>query len=512
MKATRRQALGFFGAGLGASLLAACSSSNEAATPAPQAGAAQPTTAPTAEPTAAPTKAAVAAPTAAPTKAATAAPTAAPTKAPVAAPKAEPTPAQSILAAKSGKPTIDIWHAYGSGVGRNVILSMVKKFNETSGIGVNESFNASSWDVRVIQKFYAASAAHTPPDVYNIGSGPLEWAGRGVLLSLDDYMSRDKVSLTDKEYYPFPAFTARFEGKVYGLPYDTDSRGLFWNKKHFDEADLDPEKPPKTWSELLATAKKLLQKKGDRIERIGFSPLYGQSFIWSWGGSAGGAPFLDWNQQPPKARLNTPEMIKALEFMLELTDLNGGATQLNAFQKGFQGGVSEPFLTGQVSSLYHGSWYPETIKQYKPDWEYGKDYGIAAEPIADAGGKLFTYTGGWNITIPTDAKHKDEAWEFIHWFTDDPQMLWWDRDTGHIPPKRSVAADPAFNVMPTKFFIDAMNYAGGRAMGPWTEEPKYSTSSAQDDVLYKKRTAKDALTQANEEYQKIVDNYYKNNQ
>src|SRR5690606_2811900 len=44
---------------------------------------------------------------------------------------------------------------------------------------------------------------------------------------------------------------------------------LFWNKAHFREVGLDPEKPPTTWSEFVEYAEALTKKSGDTIERVG---------------------------------------------------------------------------------------------------------------------------------------------------------------------------------------------------------------------------------------------------
>ncbi|MFI7684327.1 ABC transporter substrate-binding protein [Streptomyces griseoaurantiacus] len=47
------------------------------------------------------------------------------------------------------------------------------------------------------------------------------------------------------------------DGKVYGVPRTGYSMGLIYNKKLFEQAGLDPEKPPATWEEVRADAKKI---------------------------------------------------------------------------------------------------------------------------------------------------------------------------------------------------------------------------------------------------------------
>lgn len=47
------------------------------------------------------------------------------------------------------------------------------------------------------------------------------------------------------------------DGKVYGLPRSNYSMGLLYNRKLFKKAGLDPDKPPATWAEVRADAKKI---------------------------------------------------------------------------------------------------------------------------------------------------------------------------------------------------------------------------------------------------------------
>ncbi|MGW1069740.1 ABC transporter substrate-binding protein [Streptomyces aureus] len=47
------------------------------------------------------------------------------------------------------------------------------------------------------------------------------------------------------------------DGKIYGVPRTGYSMGLIYNKALFKKAGLDPDKPPATWEELRADAKKI---------------------------------------------------------------------------------------------------------------------------------------------------------------------------------------------------------------------------------------------------------------
>lgn len=52
------------------------------------------------------------------------------------------------------------------------------------------------------------------------------------------------------------------DGKVYGLPTEAYAVGLIYNRELFTKAGLDPAKPPATWEEVRAAAKKISDKTG----------------------------------------------------------------------------------------------------------------------------------------------------------------------------------------------------------------------------------------------------------
>src|SRR5690606_26146924 len=115
------------------------------------------------------------------------------------------------------------------------------------------------------------------------------------------------------QFYPHLWESVMYEDKPYAVPFNTDTRLLFYNKDAFKEAGLDPEKPPATWDELEEYAEKLDIKDGDRYERVGFYPLWGSIGAASWMTSAdGGKGFI----QDGELYINTPKKQEALQWLL----------------------------------------------------------------------------------------------------------------------------------------------------------------------------------------------------
>src|SRR5699024_902990 len=73
------------------------------------------------------------------------------------------------------------------------------------------------------------------------------------------------------DYYVDLVQPYELDGKYYTLPVAVRSLALFWNKEMYEEAGLDPEKPPKTWDELIENAKTMTKMTDDgRFKQEGF--------------------------------------------------------------------------------------------------------------------------------------------------------------------------------------------------------------------------------------------------
>lgn len=274
------------------------------------------------------------------------------------------------------------------------------------------------------QKLMTAIVGRVPPDVINQDRFTVgDWASRDTFMAMDDFLARESGpdAVRAESYYPAAWNEAIYKGKVYAIPNGIDDRMLFYNREMFREVGLDPDKPPRTWDELLEYSKKLTKKNADgTFNRIGFIPNYGNSwlYLYSW---QNGGEFMS-----PDRRLCTlaaPENVGALKYMVDVYDALGGYEQVSIFQSGFQGGEQDPFFTGKIGMVIHGSWIVPNIARYAP----GMDFGIAPPPVPKerlegkgkfAGqDKYLTWTGGFSFAIPTGARHPEEAWRFIRYMS-----------------------------------------------------------------------------------------------
>jgi multiple sugar transport system permease protein len=278
------------------------------------------------------------------------------------------------------------------------------------------------------QKLMTAIVGNVPPDVihqdrFTIG----DWASRDTFLPLDEFIRRDRGQpdgVREEDYYKACWAEATYKDSVYAVPSGTDCRALYYNRKLMREAGLDPDRPPRTWSELRDYAMRLTKRAPDgSLLSIGFIPNYGNSWLYLYAWQNGGE-FMS-----PDGRtctMNDEPNVKALEYMVSIYDMLGGVTAVDAFAAGFQTQELDPFLTGKVAMKIDGNWVLNNIARFGPDL----DFAVAPAPVPDeryeqttgkARGRFtgqptyITWAGGFSYAIPRGARNREEAWRFIKW-------------------------------------------------------------------------------------------------
>lgn len=187
--------------------------------------------------------------------------------------------------------------------------------------------------------------------------------------------------LTDEfldDFYPNMLEACSIDGKPYALPMYVSPYILYYNKNLFEQAGLDPEKPPKTYDEMLEMAKKFSKLKttdGNKVYAFGQTtasvPVSGSSLtamVYNFGGEV--------LNSEGKLNVDTPEFKEAFE-MLKLLDEKGYNPQ-NAKLKDLR----NLFALGQMAMYYDQSWGFNGVSSINAG---AKDFTASAPPLA--GGK-----------------------------------------------------------------------------------------------------------------------------
>lgn len=329
--------------------------------------------------------------------------------------KTSESPSESPKASNEPKIELDFWTFWGSETRRPIIEKMIDDFNKSQDRIVVKHTYLPWGDVWT--KNLAAIAAGNPPDVIiNDINTVAQRAVSKQAVNLSEFLAKDNIK---DRFFPELWNTVEFEGQAYALPFNTDTRFLFYNKEAFREVGLDPEKPPTTWAELEEYAQKLDKKKGKGYERIGFYPNGWGNWGWdSWMTNADdGIGFVD---KDGNVTINTPKKVDALKWINKWTD-RLGESNVNAFKAEFGSKQADPFISGKVAMIN------QTATFYTQLRDYGQnvDFGIAPIPEYQPGTGHYSSGGGFVIEIPYGAKNPEASWEFMKFMTDVQAQEYW---------------------------------------------------------------------------------------
>ena len=98
-----------------------------------------------------------------------------------------------------------------------------------------------------------------PPDIVNLISPVAKWASRLALVPLDKLIK--KTSFDTTIFFPSLWKEMNWRNHTFAIPLYSASYAFFYNKKLFREAGLDPNKPPKTWDDVVKYAKTSNKKR-----------------------------------------------------------------------------------------------------------------------------------------------------------------------------------------------------------------------------------------------------------
>ncbi|MFJ4735881.1 ABC transporter substrate-binding protein [Streptomyces sp. NPDC088770] len=118
------------------------------------------------------------------------------------------------------------------------------------------------------------------------------------------------------------------DGKIYGVPRTGYSMGLIYNRKLFEKAGLDPDKPPATWEEVRAAAKRIAALGGGTVGYADYSAQNQGGWHFTAELYSQGGDVVDADGK--KATVDTPEGHAVLQNLHDMrwTDDSMGSKQL----------------------------------------------------------------------------------------------------------------------------------------------------------------------------------------
>ena len=353
------------------------------------------------------------------------------------------------------------------------------------------TFPYADYQTRIV----AAKTAGQGPDVMQLFYGWLDkFVDGGLLQPLSPKtFPHDKI---EADFFPIVKAMKRGDD-YYGLPTAVRSLALFYNKKLFQEAGLDPSKPPQTLDEFVAAAEKTTKRdSAGNITSAGTTlDMAGQDHQW-WREvlvrQFGGEPYAD---NDTKVTYNSDAGVAALKWYtdLQLVKKVGQAGFMDEGQAAFKGGVAAMTIDG-------------TFRLGAFKGIEGFDWGVTELP-ANKDGVRSNYASYFanGIAGGLEGEKLAAAEKFLAYISSPEAMDIWLKTVGELPARRAAAltdanlADPIYAP-----FLKGLDYAHTTLFVDESGQRQVAIDMA-NRVLLEGQSPADSVAQAAKAEQAIID-------
>lgn len=292
-----------------------------------------------------------------------------------------------------------------------------------------------------------------PPDIFQSWGGGVLWA------YADAGLLRDISAELDGEWRDSIAAQSALElfgkdGAYYGVPWQWGAVGIYYNKDLFEQAGLDPENPPATWSEFLA-AVQTLKDAGITPITIGEGDKWPGHFWWVYLAirNGGQEAFLDAFNRT--GSFTDAPFVKAGQDLQDLI-------ALEPFPEGYLGFTyndsAAVFGNGEAAMELMGQWHQNVQKDSSESGEGVANLGWFLFPMVEggAGNASDVLGGGDGFGIGKDAP--DAAVAFVRFLTSAENQIDALETVGFGPPT-TAAAQSAITDPVQQQILEARNAA-----------------------------------------------------
>jgi multiple sugar transport system substrate-binding protein len=305
-----------------------------------------------------------------------------------------------------------------------------QEFTAKTGIKVN--LVEVEWDAMVNKQAVALKAKEPTYDIVDCGSFMLpEYVPGGLYADISDmYTPAERAKFMDGMLE-----SVSIGGKLYAAPLMASWTIMYYNSEMFQKAGLDPNKPPKTWDEMLAYGKKL---QGPTIYAITDSLGPGEyvtTAFFRWAKSAG-AKISEFRGGKVYWLLDSPECVKALEFLQKMIQ---DGTMDPGSPTYYQQQIADLFGKGQAAMFVN--WDMMQLAFKNPDQTpYAGKIFVAPMPGAKAG-LSGSIEGHEYLAIPTFSRNKAAAKQFIKYLQTPEVQKKRALDDGQTPVLKALFKD-----------------------------------------------------------------------
>jgi len=325
---------------------------------------------------------------------------------------------------------IQWWHAMQGERGRQ-LEKLASTFNDSQAEFRVTPVYKGSYTETLAAAILALRSHQQPPivQVVEVATATM-MAAKGAVYPVYQLM-RDQGEQFDPAAY-LPAVTSYYtdlNGNMLSFPFNSSSPILYYNKDQFRTAGLDADKPPKTWPEVEAAARRLLDagvhcgfstEWPSWIHIENFSAYHNLPIATGINGFAG----LD-----AELTINNPTVIKHIATLAEWQ-------KSKIFEYGGRANRAESKFYSGECGIYLGSSGTRTNILANAKFEVG--YGMMPYWPDVPGAPQNSIIGGatlWVLKGRMDSEYKGVA-RFFAFLSRPGLQAWWHQNTGYMPITR----------------------------------------------------------------------------
>ncbi len=401
---------------------------------------------------------------------------------------------------------LTFWHSMSGDKGK-LVSTMVEKFNKENAGKLKVEAQFVGTYPEALNKVRTALLAKRGPQIMQIFDiGTKLMIDSGSTVPLGDFIAKDST-FPSAEILPEIRRYYEVGGKLHSLPFATSNPIIYYNADGLAKAGV---KPPVTFAELKATAKKLTSADG-KVTGITwplhswffeeFMAVQGKDLVNEGNGRKGGATEVLYTQ---------PEGVSFVEMWQEMVKAGTFANVGRGWEP-----AEQNFLAGRSQMLITSTSDVFEISRKAP-------FKVATAPLPKQDPKVAggTVVGGNSLWI-LKGKPEQEAgsYEFLKSMASFDNQKYWHTNTGYFPIRKDVIAalekegfykkNPAALTAIEQMRASAPVTASQGALLGTFQEAREHIENAIEQVLAGKGTAAQALAEAKSKTDAALQRYNK---
>jgi len=331
---------------------------------------------------------------------------------------------------------VTVWHWMSDR--EEAFQELAARYEKLTGTRVKFDLYAPS--EAYAQKVKAAAQTDTLPDIFGVLGEKRDLASfikSGYVRNLTGAMSRDEANFFRNALFERAVAVNRFEREnafgvkpgIYGVPLDTATIQMIYNKDLFRKAGLDPENPPETWSEFTKAGRQLIRSDVPVLVG-GFGEVWmldALSSNWAMNLMGKGKVFKTYAGEVP---YTDPDWIRVLSFFRQMTEegiiVKGAVTMVNK-------AAERTFANGRAAIAFNGSWSLNVFRGMNPDL----DLGVMLPPKISTLQPMWVWGGAASSFMVNErSPRREEAFAFLKWVIEEDQQVYLAGATNNLPANR----------------------------------------------------------------------------